>query len=62
MVEVGSRVCVESEKVGIQPRFGVVTAVDGPVVHVRWDDGHETAFVPAAGAMRTVDQNYPSSQ
>lgn len=54
MVEVGARVVVESEKVGVESRSGVVTAVHGPTVQVRWDDGHETSFIPAAGSMRVV--------
>jgi hypothetical protein len=56
MVEVGNRVIVESEKVGVEPRSGVVTGVQHPTVRVRWDDGHETSFVPAAGAMRVVSE------
>jgi hypothetical protein len=52
MVDKGDRVIVESEKVGLEPRSGVVTDVHGPTVRVRWDDGHETTFIPAAGAMQ----------
>ena len=55
MVAVGARVEVESEKVGVATRSGVVTAVDGALVRVRWDDGHETSFVPASGSLRVVD-------
>ncbi len=55
MVDVGARVVVESEKVGVEPRSGVVTAVHGSTVQVRWDDGHETSFVPAAGSMKVVN-------
>ena len=54
MVDVGARVIVESEKVGMNPRCGVVTGVNGPLVRVRWDDGRETSFVPAAGSMQVV--------
>ena len=39
MVEVGDRVLVESEKVGSVTRSGVVTAVDDPLITVRWDSG-----------------------
>ena len=39
MVEVGDRVLVESEKVGSVTRSGVVTAVDGRLITVRWDAG-----------------------
>jgi hypothetical protein len=58
MVEVGARVEVESEKVGTQPRGGVVIAVQGSLVRVRWDDGHETSFVPAAGSLRLIDRSH----
>jgi len=51
MVDIGARVIVESEKVGAKPRAGVVTGVNGPLVQVRWDNGKETSFVPAAGSM-----------
>lgn len=56
MVEVGSRIQMESEKVGVEPREGVVTAVHGAQVQVRWDDGHETSIVPSAGSMRVIDE------
>jgi hypothetical protein len=45
---------VESEKVGLKPKSGVVTGVNGPLVQFRWDDGRETSFVPAAGSMRVA--------
>ena len=54
MVDVGARIEVESEKVGAPAKTGVVTGVNGPLVQVRWDDGKETSFVPAAGSMRVV--------
>lgn len=56
MVKTGDRVVVESEKVGQDPRSGVVTGVDGTIVHVRWDDGTETSFVPAAGSMKVIHE------
>ena len=62
MVNVGSRIQLESQKVGVEPRTGVVTAVHGAQVEVRWDDGHETSLVPAAGAMRVIERKRrPSS-
>ena len=54
MVEVGARVMVESEKVGVPPKSGVVTGVTGPMLRVRWDDGRETSFIPAAGSLRVL--------
>lgn len=56
MAEIGARVVVESEKVGVRERSGVVLAVDGPLLRVHWDDGAETSFIPAAGSIRVVDQ------
>ena len=38
----------------LAPRAGVVTGVNGSSVQVRWDDGHETSFVPTAGSMRVL--------
>jgi Domain of unknown function (DUF1918) len=54
MVEVGSRILVESEKVGTPSREGVVLAVQGDRVKVRWDNEQETTFLPAAGSLRVV--------
>jgi hypothetical protein len=54
VVDVGARIEVESEKVGAPPKSGVVTGINGPMVQVRWDDGKETSFIPAAGSMRVV--------
>jgi len=54
MVKVGARVIVESEKVGTPPKCGVVLGTQGPLVRVRWDDGHESSFVPAAGSMQVL--------
>jgi hypothetical protein len=59
VVDVGARVIVESEKVGAPPKSGVVLGVNGPLVQVRWDDGRETSFVPAAGSMRVVPSGRP---
>ncbi len=44
MVEVGDRVLVESQKVGDVTRSGVVTAVDGRLITVRWDSGAESVL------------------
>lgn len=61
MVEAGDRIMVESEKVGVGPRTGVVTGVDGTMVRVRWEDGHESSFVPAAGSMRVIGEKVDTS-
>jgi hypothetical protein len=54
MVEVGDRVLVESEKVGSVTRSGVVTAVDGRLITVRWDAGSQSVFVPSAGSLHVT--------
>ena len=54
MVQVGDRVEVDGRRVGQQRRPGVVTAVNGALVSVRWEDGHQSTFVPAAGTMSVV--------
>ena len=54
MVQVGDRVVIDGRKVGQQRRPGVVTGVNGSLVSVRWEDGHQSTFVPAAGTMTVV--------
>jgi hypothetical protein len=56
---VGDRITVESERVAQPPRRGVVEEVireDPQRLRVRWDDGHETIFAPAAGVARVEAQ------
>jgi hypothetical protein len=60
MVEVGDRVLVESEKVGSVTRSGVVTAVDGRLITVRWDAGSESVFVPSAGSLQVTGHESPA--
>ena len=54
--KVGDRVIAESESTERAPRRGeVVEVVRGephPRYRIRWDDGHETVYTPAAGALR----------
>ena len=59
MVEVGDRVLVESEKVGQVARSGVVMAVEGRLITVRWDSGSESVFVPSAGSLRVTGHEPP---
>jgi hypothetical protein len=56
MVKIKDRIVVESEKVGTPPRSGVVIAIHGSLVRVKWDDGTETSFVPAAGSLTIIPQ------
>jgi Domain of unknown function (DUF1918) len=58
-LKVGNRVEVESESTDRPPRTGVVEEVvrqaPSPRYRIRWDDGHETIYTPAAGSLRTVE-------
>jgi hypothetical protein len=52
------RIVIESERVGQPPRTGEILGVTqspfGPSYDVRWDDGHESSFRPAAGSARII--------
>jgi hypothetical protein len=53
---VGTRVVAESESVARRPRSGVVEELvrgdPSPRYRIRWDDGHESVYAPASGALR----------
>jgi phage baseplate assembly protein gpV len=57
--KVGDRVEVESESTERPPRTGIIEDVvrdaPSPRYRIRWDDGHETIYTPAAGALRVVE-------
>ena len=54
--EVGKRVVTESESTDRRPRPGVIEEVlrgdPSPRYRIRWDDGHESIYTPASGALR----------
>lgn len=54
--EVGNRVVAEAESTDRQARPGVVEEVlrgdPSPRYRIRWDDGHESIYTPASGALR----------
>ena len=56
--KIGDRIIVETERVGIPDRDGVILEViespAGTHYRVRWDDGRESTFWPAAGSARIV--------
>jgi hypothetical protein len=58
---VGNRVIAESESTNRQPRPGVVEEVlrgdPSPRYRIRWDDGHESIYTPASGALRLDRQD-----
>jgi Domain of unknown function (DUF1918) len=55
-LKVGDRVIVESESTERPPRMGVIEEVvrraPAPRYRISWDDGHESIYTPAAGALR----------
>jgi Domain of unknown function (DUF1918) len=60
MVSIGDRVLIESEKVGSATRSGVVTAVEGSLITVRWDTGSSSVFIPSAGSLTVTGKEPPS--
>jgi Domain of unknown function (DUF1918) len=59
-LKVGDRVEVEAESTDRPPRVGVIEEVvrEAPSARyrIRWDDGHESIYTPAAGALRAVEK------
>ncbi len=51
MADVGDRIAVASKG---GPRSGVVTAVSGAMITVRWDTGGQTSLVPGPGVLSVV--------
>ena len=60
-LKVGNRVEVESESAQRGPRKGIIEEVvrdaPSPRYRIRWDDGHESIYTPAAGALRRAEPN-----
>ena len=56
----GDRVVVDGDQVGQPERHGeVLEVIEGATMiryRVRWDDGHQSVFSPAAGTMRVADE------
>ena len=65
-LKAGTRVAVESESTERPARAGVIEEVlrEGPSARyrIRWDDGHESIYTPAAGALRAVEVSNRSRQ
>ena len=52
--QVGDRVVAESESIARAPRAGTIREVvreEPPRYRFEWDDGHESIYTPAAGAL-----------
>ena len=58
-LKAGNRVEVESESTERAPMTGVIEEVlreaPSPRLRIRWDDGHQSIYTPAAGALRTIE-------
>lgn len=54
-LQAGERIVVEPASVGQAPRTGVIEEVVRAEPHeryrIRWDDGHQSVYTPAAGAL-----------
>ncbi len=51
----GDRVVAESESTERPPREGTIEEVLGPGRYrIRWADGHESIYTPAAGALHPL--------
>jgi len=58
-LKAGDRVMVESESTERPPRTGVIEEVvrgaPSPRYRICWDDGHESIYTPAAGALHSAE-------
>jgi hypothetical protein len=59
-LKAGDRVEVESESIQRPPRTGVIEEVvqsaPSPRYRIKWDDGHESIYTPAAGALSSAER------
>jgi Domain of unknown function (DUF1918) len=59
-LKAGDRVKVESESTERPPRTGVIEEVvhgpPSPRYRIKWDDGHESIYTPAAGALHPAER------
>ena len=64
-IRVGDRIAVEAERVGVLEREGdVLEVMEGQIgvrYRVRWRDGRESVFTPAAGSVRVVGRSGPGT-
>jgi hypothetical protein len=63
-LEVGDRVAAESESTDRSSRKGTVEERLGseasPRYRIRWDDGHESIYTPAAGSLHRITEDEPA--
>jgi hypothetical protein len=64
--QVGKHVVAESESTDRPARSGVVEEVlrgdPSPRYRIRWDDGHESIYTPASGALRAEQRSKTPEQ
>ena len=60
-MKVGDRIIIEAEKVGHEPRRGVIVDLHDPLIRVRWDTGDESTIVPSSGVMTVLARTRPPS-
>ena len=58
MPDVGDRIAVVSKG---KPRSGVLIAVSGAMITVRWDTGGETSLIPGPGVLSVVNSRRRTS-
>ena len=60
-LKAGDRVRIEAGSTERPPRGGVIEEVmrsdPSPRYRIRWDDGHESVYTPAAGALQPEGQS-----
>jgi uncharacterized protein DUF1918 len=54
MPEIGDQIQLVAVKVQQAPRTGVVTAVRGGMLTVRWSSGEQSVVVPAPGTLTII--------
>lgn len=54
MVKVSDHV-EQRDYVGHHGKRGVVVATKGELVIIRWEDGHESSFIPGPGALNVIE-------
>lgn len=57
MPKTGDRVIIEGNKIGQMRREGTLVETIGSLIKVRWTDGTESLFTPAAGSVRFESGN-----
>jgi hypothetical protein len=54
MTKVGDRVA-KVDKLGHNELRGTVTEIHGELIHVKWDDDHESSVIPGPGTLKVLE-------